>query len=310
MGIRRFRIKLSRHAPKKVDVEIVGGLGNQLFIFFAAYSHAINFSKELILDFSEMSAAKSQHLSNLDSFEFVREFQVSTTRKKNKIKRVIKAICRSNRVLRSVLFKLTGVYYSKGLGYDETLYQRDDIRRICGYYQSFKYLENLLNQNAFLNLDLCKKSEWFNQLFNVISLRKVIVVHVRRKDYHSAESTIGLLSRKYYEEAIFYLQTILPHRDIWVFSDDINEAKEILDGINSANISWIEPPHNSDPAESLVLMSYGEGLIMANSSFSWWAAATGNVEKKVVAPTPWFRNIKEPELLLPINWHLVQSHWQ
>jgi hypothetical protein len=285
-------------------------LGNQLFIFFAAYSHSIKFSKELVLNFSQMPSAKSQHLSNLDSFAFVRGFQVSTPRKKNVIKKIIKAICRRNRVLSLILFKLTGVYYPKGLGYDRSLYRHKNIRKICGYYQSFKYLENLLDQNEFPNLDLCQKSEWFEKLFNEISTKKIIVVHVRRQDYHSVKSTIGLLSRKYYEEAISYLQTILPQRDIWIFSDDVDEARKMLDGINSAKISWIEPPHNSDPAESLVLMSYGEGIVMANSSFSWWAAATGNVEKKIVAPKPWFRSIKEPESLIPNNWHLVQSHWE
>jgi hypothetical protein len=100
-----------------------------------------------------MSSAKSQHLSSINSFEFVRRFQVSTTRKKNIIKKIIKAICRRNRVLSSVLFKLTGVYYPKALGYDSSLYRYKNIRRICGYYQSFKYLENLLNQNKLLNLD-------------------------------------------------------------------------------------------------------------------------------------------------------------
>ena len=135
-------------------------------------------------------------------------------------------------------------------------------------------------------------------------------MHVRRKDYCSARNTIGLLSREYYEEAIFYLETVLPHSDVWVFSDDISEAKDLLDGISSTKITWIEPPNNSDPAESLVLMSYGEGIIMANSSFSWWAAATGNVAKKVVAPSPWFRNLEEPELLIPNNWYLIPSRWQ
>jgi hypothetical protein len=305
-----IRIKLSRHVHKKVEVEIVGGLGNQLFIFFAAYSHSINFSKELVLNCSEISSAESQHYSNIDSFEFVRGFQVLTTHKKNKTKNIIEAICRRNRLLSLVLFKLTGVFYPKGLGYDSSLYRYRNIRRICGYYQSFKYLENLMNQNQFLNLSLCQKSEWFNELFDEISTRQIIVVHVRRKDYYSVKDTIGLLSREYYEGAISYLETILPQSDIWVFSDDISEAKELLGGISSAKISWMEPPNNSDPAESLVLMSYGEGIIMANSSFSWWAAATGNVAKKVVAPSPWFKHLDEPELLIPNNWYLVPSNWQ
>jgi hypothetical protein len=212
--------------------------------------------------------------------------------------------------LRSVLFKLTGVFYPKGLGYDNSLHRYRNIRRICGYYQSYKYLENLTNQNKFLNLSLRQKSEWFNELLIEISVKQIIVVHVRRKDYYNARDTIGLLSREYYEESIFYLETVLPHSDIWVFSDDIGEAKDLLDGISSTKISWIEPPNNTDPAESLILMSYGAGIVMANSSFSWWAAATGNVAKKVVAPTPWFRNLEEPEFLIPNNWYLVHSHWQ
>lgn len=159
-------------------------------------------------------------------------------------------------------------------------------------------------------MNLNQKSEWFKTLSSEIPAKQIISVHVRRGDYFNEQNTIGLLSREYYERAIFYLQQLLPKSEIWVFSDDIIEAKKTLEGFSPLKTVWMVPPNAVDPAESLLLMSYSAGIVTANSSFSWWAAATGNTNKHIATPSPWFKSIKEPEFLIPDSWHRVESYWQ
>jgi hypothetical protein len=94
------------------------------------------------------------------------------------------------------------------------------------------------------------------------------------------------------------------------FSDDIIAAKELLRNLEiSIPIQFAEPQDNN-PEESLMLMSRSTVLIMANSSFSWWAAQLGNRSKFVVCPSKWFRNMLEPYDLIPPNWHREESNWE
>jgi hypothetical protein len=207
-------------------------------------------------------------------------------------------------------FYCTGTYCARELGYDDVLDHNPNIARVRGYFQTYRYLEILLEKSSLVHLNLKYKSEWFKSLSSEMSSKQVISVHVRRGDYLREQDTIGLLSREYYEKAISRLQVLLPQGEIWVFSDDIIEAKKSLEGFSALKTLWIEPPNSVDPAESLLLMSYSSGIVTANSSFSWWAAATGKTMKHVVAPTPWFKGIKEPKFLIPDNWYRVESSWE
>jgi hypothetical protein len=56
-------------------------------------------------------------------------------------------------------------------------------------------------------------------------------------------------------------------------------------------------------------MSFGKAIITANSSFSWWAAASGDQSKTVITPTPWFKNLNEPKDLIPEHWIRIKSSW-
>ena len=217
---------------------------------------------------------------------------------------------RKNYLANLFRYNLTGVYTAKGLGYDQALVTKGDISRIQGYFQTHKYYNYLLDSGCLPILELNKKSSWFNDLYSILVAKQVVIIHVRRGDYNKLTSSIGLLSMDYYIDAISQVQLILPNSEFWVFSDDINEAKELFYGINLEVSKWLIPPDGNDPAESLVLMSYGKAIITANSSFSWWAAATGNNLKTVIAPYPWFKNLNEPEDLIPEHWLRVPSSWK
>jgi tRNA(Met) C34 N-acetyltransferase TmcA len=64
---------------------------------------------------------------------------------------------------------------------------------------------------------------------------------------------------------------------------------------------------NSDA--SFAAMSRGYGFyIIANSSFSYWAARISeSLETKVYCPNPWFKDMDSPRYLYPELWLQVTS---
>jgi len=105
-------------------------------------------------------------------------------------------------------------------------------------------------------------------------------IHVRRTDYLTIQDYHPVQNLSYYESAI----DLLNHKgNIYIFSDDIQWCK---DNFKFDKMHFI---HNQDPLIDLWTMASCEKNVIANSSFSWWAAwINNNYNKKVVCPKNWF----------------------
>jgi hypothetical protein len=63
-------------------------------------------------------------------------------------------------------------------------------------------------------------------------------------------------------------------------------------------------------AETFTVMRQGHGFIIANSSFSWWAARLSTAaDPLVIAPKPWFKNLDEPDNLIPPEWVRIDANY-
>ena len=71
----------------------------------------------------------------------------------------------------------------------------------------------------------------------------------------------------------------------------------------------IIPPENVSDAEILILMSHASRVVIANSTFSWWAARINAENKTVIAPSTWFRGMLAPKDLMPPEWTTIPSQW-
>lgn len=86
---------------------------------------------------------------------------------------------------------------------------------------------------------------------------------------------VSLAKTGYYIDAI----NLFPNRKFLVFSDDLAFAKTYFEGDKFAF-------DESSEIDALNRMASCDSLIIANSSFSWWAAYLApNASKKVVAPS-------------------------
>jgi hypothetical protein len=203
-------------------------------------------------------------------------------------------------------------YHSPDVGYDPQLQSITPPVKLFGYFQTWRYYQALKDQGLVPEILMKRPSSWFLDTADEFDRQgKVLGIHVRRGDY-VGNSEIGTLSVSYYEAAIKELKSRGVTWDaVWVFSDDVprsqNEFKNF--SAESKNFVFIEPPADSHSFESLMLMSKSSSLIIANSTYSWWAAALGNPDKIIACPSKWFAQMEDPKDLRPESWIRIPSAW-
>ncbi len=303
---------MNRRTKQNVEIELVGGLGNQLFGYFAGACYARKFNRHLIIDLTQVSLGLTNHGSELTSFKFSQSQEIIRFKPggiAKLMKRVFDKLSIKFKFIKYFRYKFLGIYQAKEVGFDSFLEKQSEISRIQGYYQTWKYVDNLQEIGVDVSLEIANPSNWFLKLQNEIKDDKPIAIHVRRGDYKNTNSPTGLLSRTYYQNAIDIVNSKYEKSNFWIFSDDITDSQKLLAGLVPEESNWVSPPIGSDPAESLVLMSLSKVIIIANSSFSWWAAKTGTGKEMVIAPKPWFRNLENPSSLIPDLWIQIKSDW-
>lgn len=114
-----------------------------------------------------------------------------------------------------------------------------------------------------------------------------VSVHVRRGDYATNPETLrthGLLDDAWYRRACGLLRQAVSGCQFHVISDDPAAAAAIFAGQKDVTVH----PRRSQE-QDLLLMSRCQHHIIANSSFSWWAAWLGqHPDGLTVAPRRWF----------------------
>jgi len=173
-----------------------------------------------------------------------------------------------------------------------------------GYFQSHLYFDHC-REEILSYFDL--KSEHLDYIFKKYpDIKNKNSIHVRRTDYLHLQHYHPTQDMEYYKQAMDYLDS---ENQYYVFSDDIDWVKENFKG---SQFIFIE----EEDVIELFMMSLCKNNIIANSSFSWWAAYLNkNESKKIVAPKKWFteRRIKDTyqdtenylEHRIPAPWKII-----
>lgn len=130
-----------------------------------------------------------------------------------------------------------------------------------------------------------------------------IAVHVRRTDFLDPKinkNSIGICSDVYYQNAIKHIKEVVNNPFFIFFSDDIEYVKENMNTENSYVVS------GNKGYEDLYLMSLCKHFILANSTFSFWAAFLNDVKDKIVCvPEYWYKTPLRQADYIPDEWKKI-----
>ena len=254
-----------------------------------------------------------------------------TTKSSNKLKFITQAIfdyllrvstktsgLESLKVYRGIVSLIGSLYFSlyykcflvlslsKGVGF-HNLRKYKSNQMIVGYFQSHRYME-AQDKLSFLGMFTLRETgpDWIYWSKRAIE-EKPIIVHIRLGDY-LMENGFGIVSTSYISYGLSRLKFEGDGRPIWVFTDQENVAARIIPPEYSSEVIWV-PEIDSDPMATLSIMRLGSGYVIANSTFSWWAAWSRQIkEAPVVCPDPWFAALEAPRDLIPSDWIQVNSN--
>lgn len=284
--------------PRPITAELVGGLGNQLFTYYAAASVAASHGVPLRVDTSRISHGVSADVFNL-SGEWVG--LGASGRRAASPRSLAPRIRRRMTRLSARLGPLLRYYESQAPGDDPLLMSQPPGTTIRGYFQSWRVIDTAYRLGAQQDLNLSSASSWLTQIQERAAAEAPVAVHVRRGDYSDSDA-FGLLSVDYYAEALKRLRRQGLTGPVWLFSDDLDAASQIVPE------PWEPVSSPVGPQEDLLAMSSASAFVTANSSFSWWAAWLSGSEH-VMCPRQWFKSAVEPQGLVPPWWTRIPSTW-
>jgi hypothetical protein len=298
----------------KVFSKQISGLGNQLFQYAAGLYFADRYQGQLRI-IQEPSVGTISHDRYSRPF-LLSHFQItSPTRPPNRFDRLMLAQIPS-RLIASAPAKALGRIAVRHETKEQRYHFIEDLELpfgvqilyISGYWQAYQYAESVATQLR-KEFRLQQPAKGNNQtLLEEIDAAPVSVsLHVRRGDYTLAAEGNIALPLDYYRRAIDFIRQRFEHPVFFIFSDDIEFARESLP--TGMHRVFVEGNDDFSSYEDLRLMAACQHHIIANSSFSWWGAwLNPSPDKLVVAPRHWHLSPQSayPDLLPP-TWHALDS---
>ena len=97
-------------------------------------------------------------------------------------------------------------------------------------------------------------------------------------------------------------------KDIYIFSDEIELARERFSSILGRKCNFVTPPATESAAQKQFLLSQFGGIICANSTFCSWAGwSISNNGGRVVVPMPFSDSMKRGSREFPSAWTKVSK---
>ena len=292
------------------EISIDGGLGNQLFKFYAGLYFSKEYGMDPIFETSRLANITNLHVGeNIKTLGLLDGYTTTSNHSLNprELKmRIHGAYSRRIANFNSILSSPLADQEQSEIGYIEFNQSINPKDLKYGYFQSWRYFDALDIKPIISHQSLVRPSKWLEQQLSLLAEIDPLVMHVRRGDYQLKKNRqIGCLSSDYYQSIN---SDVLEKNEIWIFTDSPNKVREEFKNFGT-KIRLIEPPPISDPVESMILMSNASKIVISNSTFSWWAAKFADPRTSVYAPSKLFEHRSDPTDLIPDAWEIVESKW-
>ncbi len=151
-------------------------------------------------------------------------------------------------------------------------------------------------------------SEWLQDMKSHALAEGPIAIHVRRADYLGFADVYPRLGIDYYQPAIHCMNRELGTRPLWLFSDQPEFVLDEFRGkINFDRV--VTPPDKTSSIDILELFAAMSGVIVANSTFSWWGSYIGTIQgnvRHVILPEVFTYLSKDPGAKLHVpGWQTL-----
>lgn len=180
---------------------------------------------------------------------------------------------------------------------------------IRGYFEDYKnfYEESLrdaIMQELRPKQEL--RPEYLGFLNKIKNCNSVCISLRSWKEVKNDSSTFNsrmICSKQYYKEAIKLVKEKFSDAVLFIFSDDIEWAKQTLGSIDNV---YFESGDNTIE-EKIILMSACKHFVIANSSFSWWVQyLSTNINKTIISPDRWYNDNNDTRIIHK-DWIIIKT---
>ncbi len=279
-----------------IIIQLKGGMGNQMFQY-ALYRQLKKLGRTVKIDDVTGFIGDELRFPVLDRFGI--EYERATKEE------VVQLTDSRMDIFSRIRRKLTGrktfrIDEESGI-FDPRILEVENAY-LVGYWQSDKYFPNEEVEKEIRDAFEKRPQEIMQDNVSWTILQQIeccesVSLHIRRTDYVDAEHIHihHICTEKYYKSAINEIRSKFPNAVFFIFTDDKEWCKKHFRGPNFFVVE-LDEDANTDVAEML-LMSRCKHHIMANSSFSWWAAwLNDNPSKMIIAPSKWINNRKMDDI--------------
>jgi len=274
-----------------ITIPLMGGLGNQMFQLAASIYIEENLHRSIVFDTSLLNSIDRNTSRPLMINDLLDADQIVRTNRWHLYVRLLRAKIQRNYWVKE-----------RSIGDVPFLDIRDRTQLFSGYFQSFSLVEavwpalsNRISQSASFGSITSDRQ------------RESIVVHMRYGDYRTNPHALafhGLTLPEYYCRAVALLQDKLGCDRVEIVSDEPERAIGDFLSCCHDNGSKITVVTGTE-FDHLRSLASASGVVISNSSFSWWGAWFAHQlhASPIVYPSPWFAKteIQEPPLF-PDSW--------
>lgn len=263
-------------------VKSFGGLGNQIFQYLF-YEYLKLDNDDVYFDISDFKVHNHHYGFELDKV-FNVDFDIPSKNLNNihynDLSFFYRIFCKlfdAELTKKNEFVERTGALVLNRTSFKRDLYFK-------GFWQNSHYVKECSHVKLHFKNKLSGKNR---ELLERLKDCDTVSLHIRGGDYINNSSLGAVCTKKYYREAISHIKKQISSPVFLVFSDDVEYARTIL--ADEGQVNYVTWNTGEDSSKDMQLMASCKHNIIANSSFSWWAAwLNPNPRKKVVMPAIWF----------------------